>query len=93
MTRIRTCPICYNLFEWSKQNRSYCSEECKTEAKIRTERQRHERAKQKEHLKSSFKNITTGKLDEALENAAKQGLSYAEYQKQKTINMIRKGEL
>lgn len=39
------------------------------------------------------KAIGQTKLDEVLAKARKQGLSYAEYQKQKTIEKLRRGEL
>lgn len=88
----RTCPICYKIFQWSEQFRKYCSKECQLEARRRQGREKNRRYELK---KQGIDPLAPkqSKLDEALENAKTQGLSYAEYQKQKTIAAIRKGEL
>lgn len=92
-TFIKTCKGCGKTFETHKQNVRYCSAECRENGHdVAISRVRAERI-ERNKAKKGMSGIKTGKLDERLEEAREKGLSYAELQKQKTLEKIRKGEL
>lgn len=92
-TYTKTCRICGRTFESSKKNVRYCSNECRERGHDATvniiRKERIERSK----ARRGMSGIQKGKLDERLEEARSKGISYADLQKQKTLEKIRKGEL
>ena len=79
-----TCSWCGRQFEPSPKahQQAYCSKTCQRAAYS------HRREERREERKNRI-----NKLDKALDNARANGQSYAEYQKQRTIDLVRKGEL
>ena len=81
---MRTCSWCGEPFEpLSKAHgQAYCTKKCQRDAYDYRRKKRREERRNK-----------VNKLDAALDNARANGQSYAEYQKQRTIDLVRKGEL
>ena len=88
----RRCKICGAEFVGRSFNTKYCSEECRRIAAKEFDRQRDEREKAKRHMSKALK-YKANKLDERLQEARENGLTYAELQVQKTLEKTRKGEL
>lgn len=95
MGKERTCVICGKKFVQPTEIKrmKYCSDECRIHARAMHMRDKRRRDSDKRAAAKSMKNITTGILDERLAEARARGMSYSEYQQQKTIEMIRRGEL
>ena len=74
----------------NSSNTKFCSQECRDIHRRQREKEANEKLKAQRHMRKA---IGQTKLDEVLAEARKQGLSYAEYQKQKTIEKLRRGEL
>lgn len=88
-----TCKQCGKKF-WSEiKNVKYCSEKCKHEAQVATQISRQEHRKAVSRARKGMKGITIGILDERLAEAKSRGLSYAELQKEKTLELSRQGKI
>lgn len=85
MKELRKCVICGKLFEANVATAKYCSYDCRLEASRRSWSARKERRKEARSKEN--------KLDKALREAKAQGLTYAEYQKRRTLELSRKGKL
>ena len=88
----RRCKICGAEFVGKSYNTKYCSDDCRRIAAKEFDRQRDEREKAKRHMSKALK-YKPNKLDERLQEARENGLTYAELQVQKTLEKTRKGEL
>ena len=105
--REQTCKFCGKKFtvEEGKPLRKYCTRECARDAhnKMNRERRREQRLEKridqsKNRQRDAFidrgmTGITTGKLDERLKEARAKGMTYAELQKQKSIELSRQGKI
>lgn len=87
----RKCVICGTKFTAGNYNAMYCCDECRKIAIKRNDERRNEKRKAIRHMENAIGKDS--KLDKRLEEAREKGLSYAELQKQKTLQMIAKGEL
>lgn len=88
----RRCIICGEMFFAKTYNAKYCSDECRKIAHQSSEDKRNERRKAQRHMKNALEH-KPNKLDERLQEARDNGLTYAELQVQKTLEKTRKGEL
>lgn len=86
----RVCVVCNKEFIGNSSNTKFCCQECRDIHRRQREKAANEKLKAQRHMRKA---IGKTKLDEVLAEARKQGLSYAEYQKQKTLMKIAKGEL
>lgn len=86
----RECVVCHKTFYGNSSNAKFCSSDCRTIHRRKLEQEKNERRKAQRHMKNA---IGETKLDRCLSEARSQGLSYAEYQKQKTLLKIARGEL
>ena len=95
MDEVRTCMICGKKFIQGKYKKrmKYCSAECRREARLMHMREKDGRDRARRAADNGMGDITTGKLDERLAEARARGMSYAELQKEKTIQKVRRGEL
>lgn len=96
METIRTCVICGRRFTQeinTGQPKKDCSAECKRIGTNKnTRRTRAERIDQRK-ANRAMSGVEVGKLDARLAEARERGMSYAELQKEKTIQKVRRGEL
>lgn len=93
--KVRVCTICGKRFiqSTSGQPKKYCSAECKRIGTNKnTRRVGAERIEQRK-AKKGMSGVKVGVLDQRLAEARDRGMSYAELQKEKTLEKIRKGEL
>ena len=90
---IKKCIKCGREFETMHAKARYCSEECKADAQEIRDSQKNEERKRQRAADKGMKKIEKGMLDKRLAEARRKGISYAELQKQKTLELIRKGEL
>lgn len=88
----RLCKICGKDFTGRNYNTKYCSAECRVIAEREQREQYEERRKAQRHMKNALAH-KPNKLDERLQEARDNGLTYAELQVQKTLASVRKGEL
>lgn len=93
MSELRTCPICWGIFDRGDSRRIYCSAECKKEARNRRNRRRSETRSSLNKARIGMSGIETGKLDQNLKEARSKGQSYAEWQIEQTLKRSRRGEL
>ena len=93
MSYLKVCEWCGQPFETDLSGKRYCSKACFDK---KNEAERHELREQRSKMrfaKKMMSKIETGVLDKRLEQARKEGKTYAEIQKEITIDKIRKGEL
>lgn len=96
MGKPRICIICGKRFIQENSNTKpikYCSEECREVGRSISQKKAHERRRKQRKAENNIKKIEKSNLDKTLAEAREKGLSYAELQKQKTLEKIRNGEL
>lgn len=93
MVKSSKCPICSKEFVRGNTRRKYCCEDCKREARNRTNRRRNETRSALSRASKGMSCIEKGKLDRNLQEARSKGQTYAEWQKEQTLAMIKRGEL
>lgn len=93
MVKSSKCPICGKEFVRGNTRRRYCCEDCKREARNRTNRRRNEARSALNRARIGMSGIEKGKLDQNLQEARSKGQTYAEWQQEQTLAMIRRGEL
>lgn len=96
METIRTCVICGRQFTQeinTGQPKKYCSDECKRIGANKNSRRIRAERIDKRKASKAMKGVIVGKLDERLAEARERGMSYAELQKEKTMQKVRRGEL
>ena len=67
---------------------AYCSIECKKDAETVASRIASKWAQDRQYAREQMRKVDTGKLDKALDECRANGISYAEYQKQRTLERI-----
>lgn len=93
MVKSSKCPICGKEFVRGNTRRKYCCEDCKIEARVRKNRRRNETRRTLNKARTGMSGIEKGKLDQNLQEARDKGQTYAEWQKEQTLAMIKRGEL
>lgn len=88
-----TCEICGSPIDYDGKRIKYCSEKCRKEGKLMQRKNNNELKNDLRFARRAMSRIETGKLDEIRKECKRLGLTYAEYQKQRTLELIRKGEL
>jgi hypothetical protein len=88
----KKCVICGKNFS-SETKSKYCSDECRQEAELRQRRQNCNNRKARRKARKGMDGIETGKPDKMLKEVRKRNMTYAELQKEKTMEKIRIGEL
>ena len=86
------CECCGRLTEKRGPNQQYCPE-CADYMKYAVQRNTQENRRAQRSAKNSMKDITTGVLDERMEECRERGISYSQLQQEKTWEKIYKGEL
>ena len=86
------CECCGRLTEKRGPNQQYCPE-CSDYMKYAAQRNTQENRRAQRSAKNSMKDITTGVLDERMEECRERGISYSQLQQEKTWEKIYKGEL
>ena len=89
----KTCKHCGRTFYSLAKNRKYCCEKCVREAENKRKIRRNEERIDLRHAQKAMKGVATGALDRRLEEARARGMTYAELQKEKTLELIRQGKL
>lgn len=84
----RFCKICGEYFV-GVTNVCYCSESCRTESL----RMQNEDKVMKKRLQYENKKKPPNKLDEIMRECTKQGISYSEWKKKKTLEEVGKVQL
>lgn len=90
---IKNCKLCGKEFTTHKKNVRYCSDECREKATVSKHQRNNQEQFDKRHAEKAMSKVKTGELDKRLAEARRRGMSYAELQKEKTLEKIRKGEL
>lgn len=90
---VKRCTICGKTFTTIIRNQKYCCEVCKHTAHDISIKRAQTAKKAVKKAKRGMEGITTGILDEKLTEAKNKGLTYAELQKQRTLELIKKGEI
>ena len=67
---------------------AYCSAECQKDAESISAYNASRWAQDRQYAREQMRKIDTGKLDKALDRCRADGISYAEYQKQRTLERI-----
>jgi len=86
------CECCGKLTEKRGPNQQYCPE-CADYMKYAVQRNTQENRRAQRSAKNSLKDISTGVLDERMEECRERGISYSQLQQEKTWEKIYKGEL
>lgn len=93
MEKSSRCPICSKEFVRGNTRRKYCCEDCKIEARSRRNRRKNETRSAFNRARKGMSGIEKGKLDRNLQEARSKGQTYAEWQQEQTLAMIKRGEL
>lgn len=89
---IMKCECCGKETIKKGPNQRYCPE-CADYMKYAVQRNTQENRRAQRSAKNSMKDITTGVLDERMEECRERGISYSQLQQEKTWEKIYKGEL
>lgn len=89
----KKCAICGKEFTTKARNQIYCSEKCKNIGHEKNIIASQSAKKAVRKAKRGMQGITTGILDERLAEAKTKGMTCSELQRERTLELIRKGEL
>ena len=87
----RFCKWCGQAFEPEADGQRYCSPDCADKGKYNARRDVDYIRSQTAFAKEQMAKIKTGVLDKTLEKARKEGKTYAEIQKERTLELSKKG--
>ena len=89
----KICAVCGKNFDAVPMQRKYCCTECEQHAKRKTHAESKKRRREQKMAEERARKYRSGMLDARLKEASEAGMTYAELQKAKTIELVRKGEL
>lgn len=93
MLYFRYCRWCGKPFQPLIDSQNYCSNECAKKGRENLWREQDIESSKHLFAKREMSKIKTGVLDKRLKQAKAEGKTYAELQKEITLEKVRKGEL